>query len=168
MVLSEYYIFLDSRLCPNLNKRSRPQCRKDFFQARHKGKESLKLIGTSRQHNNGYRKSRNVLLVGKVLINGDECIELGSSQRQQRSVLHPTPTHFDCGFYGMRGQRPAKTAGYRLIKQQAHERRDAPSPLRAPLRPLHERLRESLQGNHQERSFLQGSRIRSVPARVFP
>lgn len=54
------------RSCPDLNKRSWLQSCQCFLQARHKGKESLKLIGMRGKYNNRYGKHRNVLLVGQV------------------------------------------------------------------------------------------------------
>ncbi len=152
----------------DLDKRSWLQRCKHFLQTRHKGEESLKLIGAGHKYHNRDGERCNILLIRKVLINGDEGVELRSSQRQQPAVLHPTPTHFNSGFYNVRGQRPAKTAGDRFVKQQAHEQRDAPSPLRALQLPLHEKPRESLQGSPPERSFLPDNQTEIEPARVFP
>lgn len=85
--------------CPDLNERPWLQRRECSLQAWHEGNESLKLIRMCHEHNNRDRKSRNILLVRKVPINGDECLELGSSQCQQCTVLYSTPAHFNGGFY---------------------------------------------------------------------
>jgi hypothetical protein len=65
----------------DLNKRPWLQRCKCFFQTRHKRKESLKLYGVRHQDDNGNGKSRNILLVRKVSINRDECLELCSGRR---------------------------------------------------------------------------------------
>lgn len=125
------------------------------------------LIGVCHKHDYRDEKCRHVLLVRQITINRDECIELWSRQCQLRAVLYTTPTHFNDGFDGMCGQCSAKTAGYRLIKQQIHERKVAPSLLQARLRPLHERLTGSPSETLPKTSCLPDNRTGSKPARVF-
>ena len=77
----------------------------------------MKLVGMRDQNDDGYRKGRDVMLVGKVLVNGDECVELRGLQRHQCAVLYATPSHLDRGLYDVCRQSSAKSAGYRLVKQ---------------------------------------------------
>ena len=45
-----------------------------------------------------YREIRHVLLVRKVLVDGEKCVKFLGRKNQERTVLYPSPAHFNCGF----------------------------------------------------------------------
>src|SRR5262245_29246672 len=104
-------------LCPDLNERFWLQGCKHFLQPWHERQQNLKLVVMRIQLNNCDRKIRDVLLIRKILVNGDECVELRRGKDKQCSIPYSAPTHLDRSLYGMRWQGVAQTTRYGFVKQ---------------------------------------------------
>jgi hypothetical protein len=72
------------------------------------------------QYNDCYREVCHILLVRKILVNGEKCIKFLGRKNQESAVLYPTPVHFDYGFDRVIWQKLPKANRDRLVKKQSH------------------------------------------------
>ena len=80
-------------------------------------------------------ESGDVLLIGKIAINREKHVELGSSQSEQLAIPFAGPSHLGNGPRVVADELAFQASGQTLVKQDAHGRRAPPSPALTQRRP---------------------------------
>lgn len=119
---------------------------------RHQRQQHRNAIIARMKHDEADRKSRDMLLIDHVAINGDQRIEIQLCPAEQIAIFDPVPPHVLHRHDDMRQKLALQRSRQVLIKQQAHDRKRVLKRVQHPCRGAPALVRGSRMENHPRTS----------------